>query len=249
MKNSNPFARSKKTYLLKLVLNNNLQKKLLLLQRNEFLSSKQIKIRKLFGRTLFTKFFINYFQHKNLSEIISYEIEKEFNLIKQYIPINIKSVMDIGCGLGLINIFLNYNFKNINDFFLLDKNKIDHKIKYGFSKSYESYNNLSATRDTLILNNIEENKINLIDVNKDYNIKVTIDLVISLVSMGYHYPISNYIELLRKSSNKNTVFIFDIATEYQDFKIIKNYFNQYEIIEKIDTKHPRLRLFCSEIIF
>jgi len=219
------------------------------LQRNEFLSPKQIKIRKLFGRTLFTKFFINYYQHNNLLEIISYEIEKEFNLIKKYIPINIKSVMDIGCGLGLINIFLNNNFKNINKFYLLDKNKIDHKVKYGFSKSYESYNSLTATRDTLILNNIQKKKINLIDVDKDYNIKNSIDFVISLVSMGYHYPISNYIELLRKTSNKNTVFIFDIATEYQDLSIIKNYFNKYEIIEKICTKHPRLRLFCSEIIF
>lgn len=222
---------------------------MLLLQRNEFLSPKQIKIRKLFGRTLFTKFFINYYQHKNLSEIISYEIEKEFNLLKKYIPQNIKTVMDIGCGLGLINIFLNNNFKNINEFYLLDKNKIDHKIKYGFSKSYESYNNLLATRDTLILNGIEENKINLIDVNKNYSIKNSIDFVISLVSMGYHYPISNYIQLLRETSNKKTIFIFDIATEYQDLKIIKNYFNQYEIIEKIDSKHPRLRLFCSEIIF
>ena len=54
--------------------------------------------------------------------------------------------MDIGCGLGLINILLNNNFENIKDFYLLDKNIIDHKIKYGFSVNYESYNNLLATK-------------------------------------------------------------------------------------------------------
>ncbi|MDB0031768.1 hypothetical protein N9E32_00595 [Alphaproteobacteria bacterium] len=234
---------------MKIILKNKVQKKLLLLQRNEFLSPIQIKIRKLFGRSLFTSLFINYFQHNNLSEIISYEIEKEFNIFKNFIPKNIETVMDIGCGIGLINIFLNENYKNINQFYLLDQNKIDKKIKYGFSKNYESYNDLSATKETLILNNIDEKKINLIDVKKNYVIKEkSIDLVISLVSMGYHYPISNYIQLLRKTCNNNTVFIFDIATEYQDLNIIKNYFNYYEILEKIETKHPRLRLFCSGMI-
>ena len=54
--------------------------------------------------------------------------------------------MDIGCGLGVIDIYLNRIFKNSPNFFLLDKNRIDNKIKYGFSNNYESYNDLSENK-------------------------------------------------------------------------------------------------------
>ena len=37
--------------------------------------------------------------------------------------------MDVGCGLGIINIYLNRIFKNSSNFFLLDKNRFDKKIK------------------------------------------------------------------------------------------------------------------------
>ena len=67
--------------------NNNLEKKLLLLQRNEFLSSNQIAIRKFFGRTLFTKFLINFFQDKNLAQKVFIKIKKEFDSIKQFLQI------------------------------------------------------------------------------------------------------------------------------------------------------------------
>jgi len=233
---------------LSILINNKSQKKLLLLQRNEFLSPIQKKIRKLFGRLLFTKFFIHFFQYQNLDDLASNAIEKEFNNIIKYIPKNIKNVMDIGCGLGLINIFINEHFKKIQKFHLLDKNKIDSKIKYGFSKDYESYNQLLLTKKILINNGIHKKKINLIDVNKKFSFEEeSVDLVISLVSMGYHYPISEYINLLRKISTNDTIFIFDLATEYQDLNILSQYFKYYEIIEKTDNKHPRCRVLCKKI--
>ena len=82
-----------------LKFNNNLEKKLLLLQRNEFLTSSQIKLRKLFGRSLFTNFFINHFQDINLEQKVFYKIKEEFEKLKKYLPKNVKNIMDIGCGI------------------------------------------------------------------------------------------------------------------------------------------------------
>tara|TARA_Y100001935_G_scaffold246475_1_gene241190 strand:+ start:81 stop:785 length:705 start_codon:yes stop_codon:yes gene_type:complete len=232
-----------------LKFNNNLEKKLLLLQRNEFLSSSQIKLRKLFGRSLFTNFFINYFQDINLEQKVFYKIKEEFEILKKYLPRNVKNVMDIGCGIGLIDIFLNNYFTDCQKFYLLDKNNIDSKIVYGFSDNYESYSITNVTKNFLINNNIQEHKLNLIDVDKNFSIKPnSIDLCISLVSMGYHYPFSQYLDTIKKVSNNNTVFIFDIATEYQDISFLKNIFGDIKIIEESDLKHPRTRVACYEII-
>ena len=228
---------------------NRLEKKLLLLQRNEFLSSTQVKIRKLFGRALFTKFLIYFFQEKNLNKKVHDQIQKEFESIKDYLPRDIKNIMDIGCGIGLIDIFFNKFYHGTTNFYLLDKNYIDNKIVYGFSEDYESYNISTITKNFLINNNIENNKLNLIDVEGKYYIEPnSIDLCVSLVSMGYHYPLSIYLELLKNACHEKTVFIFDIATEYQSVEELRKIFKNVKIIENIEIKHPRVRVVCSNIL-
>ena len=59
-------------------------KKLLLLQRNELLSKRQVFYRKKFGRFLFTNFFIHLNQKKNLTDLSFELFEKEYNIIKNY---------------------------------------------------------------------------------------------------------------------------------------------------------------------
>ena len=78
--------------------------------------------------------------------------------------------MDIGCGLWIINIFLNKIYNNQTNFYLLDKNKIDKVIKYGFSSDYESYNDLKETENLLSNNNISSGLIHVIDVEKEFKI-------------------------------------------------------------------------------
>ena len=109
-------------------------KKLLLLQRNELLTKKQILLRKKFGRFIFTNFLINYFQDKNLELKAENLFDRELNTFKDFLPNKADNILDIGCGLGIIDIFLNKIFSNTSNFYLLDKNRIDKKIRYGFSK-------------------------------------------------------------------------------------------------------------------
>ena len=92
-------------------------KKLLLLQRNELLTETQNWLRKNFGRLIFTNFFVNYFQVQNFEKITEELFYKEFKTFKNYLPNSPENIMDIGCGLGIINIYLNEFFEKKPVFF------------------------------------------------------------------------------------------------------------------------------------
>jgi len=224
-------------------------KKLLLLQRNELLSKRQVFYRKKFGRFLFTNFFIHLNQKKNLTDLSFELFEKEYNIIKNYLPNKAKNIMDVGCGLGIINIFLQQHYKNNLKYFLIDKNKIDLKIKYGFKDNYESYNDLQETKKLLNSNGIKNENILMIDAEKQIMIDQKIDFVISLKSMGYHYPYEKYLSLLQKVASDNCIFIFDLASKkYKDLEMIKKHFREYEVIFEEESIHPLKRLVLKGLI-
>ena len=91
---------------------NSLSRKLLLLQRNELITKRQKWLRKKFGRFIFTNILINYFQDKYLEKNTENLFSKEIETFKNYLPNSPKNIMDIGCGLGIIDIYLNRIFKN-----------------------------------------------------------------------------------------------------------------------------------------
>ncbi len=219
------------------------------MQRNELLSKKQYKLRKIFGRLIFTNFFVNFFQNPNIEKNAEFLFSKEIETFKNYLPHSVKNIIDIGCGLGIINIYLNNLYLTKPKFFLLDKNKIDKKIKYGFSYKYESYNDLNETKKLLLENKINIESIKVFDVEKQIKISEKIDLVISLKSMGYHYPFEIYKGLFKKCCSSNTVFIFDVADDYFNEKIFRKYFDTLEVIYEEKSIHPLKRLYCTNLKF
>ena len=213
------------------ILLKNKHKKYFLLQRNEFFSDKQKKIRKIFGRYLFTNIFVSYFNPiKNLNLKLNQEFKKEFDEIINYLPQKNQNILDIGSGLGIINIFLN-NFYEDAYFTLIDKNYVEKKVSYGFDEIGQFYNDFNITFDFLKINGIKEEHLDLVNVDSIKKINKKFDLVISLLSLGYHYPLQQYIEFLKKNSHKKTVFIFDLAEQYNDFNIITKMFYHTTIIK------------------
>ena len=224
---------------------NKLSRKLILLQRNELLSNRQKYLRKRFGRYIFTNFLIHYFQKNDLKILTENLFREELETFEKYLPSNVENIMDIGCGLGVLNIFINQKYQNNPNFYLLDKNTVDNKIKYGFSKDYESYNDLNETKNILLKNGLSKEQIYIKNVDQEIMIDNKINLVISLKSMGFHYPIENYINLIKKTCSTETTFIFDVFEEKYSLNDVKKYFNEAKIIYEENGLHSLKRLYCS----
>ena len=220
--------------------------RLIVLQRIELIDSKMKKIRKVFGRKFFSSFITKYFLNTALIGKKYFDVmEKEFFTLKNFIEIKDKNFLSIGGGVGGLELFINNKVDN-SFFCFVEKNYVTKKVKYGWDeKNLEAYNNIELQKKFLLKNGMETSSFKIFDCDKDVLPENKFDVIISLLSLDYHYDFNIYIEYLKKVSHMETKIIFDtIRAEYFS-KIFKN----FEIIQSQDqTVHKSKRIVCSEFI-
>ena len=221
--------------------------RLAVLQRIELASPFLLKVRKLFGRYIFsniiTRFFLN---PKSISREYYKIMLEEFLTIKKFISSNDKFFLGIGSGIGGLELLINQNFKDKNYYFI-ERNYVSKKVKYGWGGivNKEAYNDLELQKNFLKINNMNENQINIYDYDKDDLPEIKFDVIISLFSLDYHYDFDLYIEYLKKISKSDTKIIFDtIRSDY-----FKKIFKNVEIIKSdLMTVHKSKRIACSQFL-
>ena len=220
--------------------------KLIVFQRVELLSPLLKRLRKLFGRKLFTSFISKYFLNTNeIGKKYFDRMSEEFNSISRHITENDKTILSIGAGIGGLEVIINENFSDIN-FFFIEKNYVSKKIKYGWdSNNDEAYNNLNLQKNFLIQNGLKVSNINIFNFHRNNFPNQKFDLITSLYSLDYHYDFSIYESYLKKCSHDKTKIIFDtIRADYFTEK-----FKNVEIIEnQISTVHRSKRIVCNNFI-
>ena len=95
------------------------------------------------------------------------------------------------------------------------------------------------------MNNMLEEQINIFDYDKGNLPEKKFDIIISLLSLDYHYDFNLYIDYLKKVSKNDTKIIFDtIRADY-----FKKIFKNVKIIRS-DTKvvHKSKRILCSHFL-
>jgi len=226
------------------MLNLKLNKKmaqLALLQRIELANPLLIRLRKIFGRYLFSKIFSKYFINiKEISKNYSACMEKELLTILPFLRQGQK-ILSIGSGLGGLEIGILKKFSE-TDITFLEKNYISSKIKYGWDNdNKEGYNDLSLLENLITINKISSDQFSIFDCDKG-NLPIRkYNLVISLYSLDYHYDFNIYLEYLKKNTDENSLIIFD-TIRYDYFK---NVFNHVKIIKvDEDTVHKSKRIAC-----
>jgi len=169
----------------------------------------------------------------------------EYKAIRKHIG-KPKKILDLGCGLGRMSVFLNYKLSQEHrrsaHFILADVTKESDKIEYGWDPDNSYYNNLDLTAKFAQLHGLSNFRtFNLL--TEDLNIHHNIDLVMSYLAVGFHYPIEQYMKTLLNITSYHCVMIFGVRKGQYNLDDYKKHFSSV-LIEKntIDTREEILVL-------
>ena len=221
--------------------------RIIVLQRIALASPLIRRLRKLFGRYIFSNFITKFFlDKKKISQNYYSAMVDEYFTIKDFIKNEDTFFLSIGSGIGGLEVIINDNLKD-KSFYFIERDYISKKVKYGWGGmiNHEAYNNFELQRLFLEMNNFDKKKIHLFDYDKDEFPKIKFDIVTSLFSLDYHYDFNIYIDYLKKISTPKTKIIFDtIRADY-----FNGIFKNVKIIStNLDTVHKSNRIICSNFI-
>lgn len=219
--------------------------RLIILQRIELATPFLKKIRKLFGRYIFSNYISKFFLDiKSIEEKYYSLMNSECELLENHITFKNKKILSIGGGLGGLELLINRKFNCPLSF--IEKNYISKKVKYGWDNdNSEAYNDLKILKNFLLNNHLNEEKFKIYDCDKDNLPEEKFDIIVSLYSLDYHYDFNIYSEYLKKVCHKETILVFDTIKA----DMYKKVFNKVQIIKKDEqTVHKSKRIMCSNFI-
>ena len=225
---------------------NNKEARLIVLQRIELCSDFLKKIRKFFGRYLFSNFITKFFLNsETIGKSYYSRMHEEFRTFEKHIDHNDKNVLSIGGGMGGLEVILN-NICEVNFFDFIERNFVSKKVVYGWSSNNsEAYNNLNLQTEFLIKNGLSKEKFKVYDFDNDALPSKKFDTVISLYSLDYHYDFNLYLEYLKKNTHNQSKIIFD--TVRPDF--FKDIFKEVIILSETTKRvHSSKRLLCRNFL-
>ena len=199
--------------------------------------------------TVFTKFNIlvsleSIFFGKRVAELFSNEMYAEYKAMEEFLPKKVNSILDIGCGIGGIDVFLNAHYKSDDlKLYLLDKTEMPRKVYYGLMEKGCFYNSFKSVVHFLTKNGISEKQIFIQEANERNTIDfdATFDLVISLISWGFHYPVSVYLDQVYEKLSPGGMLILDVRKSFGGMEMLQEKFGNMQIMHDA-AKHSRVVL-------
>jgi len=115
---------------------------------------------------------------------------------------------DIGCGYAIFDLFLAQDFDCKLTLIDLEENDERH---FGFDQTGAAYSNLEIAKAFLRANGIAARRIKTINPEKQSLVRIkNQDLVVSLISCGFHYPWTTYESFFRKAVKPGGRIILDL---------------------------------------
>lgn len=131
--------------------------------------------------------------------------------MRPHLPANCSRILDVGSGLGGIDVLLYRHYEGMTGITLLDGLRDPPVMR----KHAETFSNAEVARDFLRMNDISGHQVWTADPAGD-NFLVggpLYDLVVSFGSWCFHYAPNVYIERVLEASHPGTVFILDVRRD------------------------------------
>lgn len=191
--------------------------KYILFQRTKYMKDKAVfKILSLYGKSRFTYNssvrLKSLFYRKKIKAEYNKTMAQEYEILKKHLPAEAEAILDIGCGIAGIDVLLSRHYRNSADICLLDKSSLNKGVYYGFKEKASFYNSLELSKTVLELNGIKPQKIFTREASDSGEIKFkqSFDLILSLLSWGFHYPVDTYLDAAYEKLKPGGKLIMDI---------------------------------------
>ena len=166
--------------------------------------------------------------------------ESEYQVLKDYLNPYPKQILELGCGLGRMSIFLNKKHPSNSKYFLADASIITPTTKngrYGWDPG-TWYNDLELTKEFCENNGLVNFEVIDLAVPSLTSLR-DIDFVFSVMSVGFHYPIEQYLDELKLIMKPDSLLIFGVRKGVYDNSSILDQFKSFEFRETLDESKEK----------
>lgn len=147
----------------------------------------------------------------HLAERAVAAIRDEFEQLREVLdPVAPRIIADIGCGYAFFDLFAQAAYDA--DLLLVDIEENERR-HFGFEAEGAAYTSLNVARKFLERNGVPAARIATWNPqNQDLPDDTRIDLAVSLLSCGFHYPVDMYMPFFRFGVRQNGAVVLDLRS-------------------------------------
>jgi len=135
------------------------------------------------------------------------EVERDAALLARHVDLSaMRSLASIGPGLCILELLL-YRRQRCR-LYLIDIERSD-EHQHGYNHKGSGYSNNATARAFLERNGITKVDVSFCNPRREPLNDEPVDVVLSSISMGFHYPVSEYAPYIERALPVNGILIFD----------------------------------------
>lgn len=140
-------------------------------------------------------------------------LARDYESVRRFLPERVGALCDVGCGIAGIDVLLFRHYGEPPDLqvHLVDRTATSELVTYGYKGDGEFYNSLAIAADTLAANGLPRSQVHTHEASPNGTLAVgPVDLVVSLISWGFHYPVATYLDAAHEALTPGGRVILDV---------------------------------------